>query len=349
MWLGIALAVPALLVFGSLLTAADAKFEYLITEVLRINIMTLLGHAALIAFLSWIIGGWLRGRFFATESVLPATLFPRRITLGATEITIVLGSLNVLFGTFVVLQISYFFGGHDTVLGTPALTYAEYARRGFFQLITVAALSLPLLVTADWLFHGEHARDRRLIRALSIVMVALLGVMLVSAMHRLSLYMDAYGLTTSRVHAAAILIWIALTLLLFCATVLRGKRNLLPFAIALSGYMILLGMNAVNPDALVARVNMTRMVADGKFDPQYTFRLSADAVPVFLDALPTMEAIHRSALAERLLQQYANTAHGEDIRTWNVARATAVSLVREREPELRGYVLSREESDPPAR
>jgi hypothetical protein len=348
-WLGIALAIPALLLFGSLLTSADATFEYLITDVLRIDIWTLMGHAALIAFLTWTVGGWLRGRFLATEFASSPILFPRKISLGVTEIAIVLGSLDVLFGTFVALQISYFFGGHAAILGTPSLTYAEYARRGFFELIAVAALSLPLLVTADWLFRAEHARERRLIRALSIVMVALLGVMLVSAMHRLSLYMEAYGLTTSRVHAAAILIWIALTLLLFCATVLRQKRNLLPFAMAVSGYIVLMGMNALNPDALVARVNMTRMVTDGKFDPKYTFGLSADAVPVFLDAIPAMQAVHRSALAERLLQHYASPEPEQDIRTWNAARATAASLVRGREGELRGYVLPPETSGSPAR
>jgi hypothetical protein len=346
-WLGIALAVPALLLFGSLLTSADAEFEYLITDVLRIDIWTLLGHAALVAVLSWAIGGWLRGRFFATEFAFSPTLLPRRVSLGVTEIAILLGSLDVLFGTFVVLQIPNLFGGHAAVLDTPSLTYAQYARRGFFELITVAALSLPLLVTADWLFHAEHARERRLIRALSIVMVALLGVMLASAMDRLSLYIEAYGLTTSRVHAAAILVWVALTLLLFCATVLRGKRNLLPFAVAISGYAVLMGMNAVNPDALVARVNITRMATDAKFDPKYTFRLSADAVPVFLEAIPTMGVVHRSALAGRLLQEYASPVAGQDIRTWNAARVTAASRVRQREVELKGYVLPRETSGSP--
>jgi hypothetical protein len=348
-WVGIALAVPALLLFGSLLTAADAEFEHLITDVLQIDIWRLLGHAALIAVLSWAVGGWLRGRFFATEFVLSPTLLPRRVSLGVTEIAILLGSLDVLFGAFVVLQIPNLFGGHAAVLGTPSLTYAQYARRGFFELIAVAALSLPLLVTADWLFHAEDPRERRLIRTLSIVMVALLGVMLASAMHRLSLYMEAYGLTTSRVHAAATLIWIALTLLLFCATVLRGKRNLLPFAVAVSGYVVLMGMNAVNPDALVARVNITRMATDGKFDPKYTFRLSADAVPVFLEAIPTMGVVHRSALAGRLLQEYASPVPAQDIRTWNAARITAASLVREREAELQGYVLPSEASGSPTR
>jgi hypothetical protein len=338
-WLGIALAIPALLLFGSLLTSADATFEYLITDVLKVEFWTLVGHAALIAFLSWTIGGWLRGRFIDTKSAISPALFPNRISLGGTEIAIVLGSLNLLFGTFVAIQISYFFGGHATILATPSLTYAEYARRGFFELIAVAALSLPMLIAGDWLLHSRSEAERRLFRALSIVMITFLAVMLASAMHRLSLYIEAYGLTTSRVHAAAVLIWIALALLLFCATVLRGRRFLLPFAMAVSGYVALIGLNAVNPDALVARVNLTRMANDGKFDPKYTFRLSADAVPEFLEAIPAMVSEQRSALADRLLQEYATSEQGQEFRTWNAARAKAAFLVHEREAELRGYVL----------
>jgi len=101
----------------------------------------------------------------------------------------------------------------------------------------------------------------------------------------------------------------------------------------------LAGLNIVNPDALVARVNTARMVNDGKFDPNYTFRLSADAVPVLLDAIPAMAPEHRSALSERLLRQYTPADSASDIRTWNAARSKAASLVHGRELELRGYVI----------
>jgi hypothetical protein len=123
----------------------------------------------------------------------------------------------------------------------------------------------------------------------------------------------------------------------------------MPFAIAVSGYIVLLGLNAMNPDALVARVNTTRMAADGKFDPKYTFRLGADAVPVLLEAIPAMEAGHRSALAERLLQQYGDPVYGQDIRTWNAARMTASDLVRGCEAELRRYVLPPDTTGTPER
>ena len=322
--LGIALTIPAILVFGALLTSADATFEYLITDILHLDIWTLIGHAALIAFLAWTAGGWLRGRFLASESFSSPLLTGHRVSLGMTELAILVGSLDLLFGVFVAIQIPHFFGGHAAILDTPALTYAQYARRGFFELIAVAALGVPLLLMVDWLYRGTEAHGRRIIRMLSAVMIAFLGVMLASAMHRLFLYMEAYGLTAARINAAAILIWISVTLVLFCFLVFRGKRQFLPFGIIVSGYLILLGLNAVNPDALVARVNMTRLAADGKFDPHYTFRLGADAVPVLLNGMHALTPEQRSTLADRLLRSYTDSTATADPRSWNAARATAL-------------------------
>lgn len=346
--LGIALTIPAILVFGALLTSADATFEYLITDILRIDIWTLIGHAALIAFLAWLAGGWMRARFLATEFFSSPLHFQSRVSLGMTELAILLGSLDLLFGIFVVIQIPHFFGGHTAILDTPALTYAQYARRGFFELIAVAALGLPLLLMVDWLYRGTVARERRIIRTLSAVMIAFLGVMLASAMHRLFVYMEAYGLTTARINASAILIWIGLALVLFCILVFRGKRQLLPFGIIVSGYIVLLGLNAVNPDALVARVNMTRMATDGKFDTQYTFRLGADAVPVLLDGMTALTPEQRSLLAERLLRSHTDSASTADLRSWNSARAAAYDLVSRREAELKGYIIPAPAQNPPA-
>jgi hypothetical protein len=339
-WLGIALALPALLVFGSLLTSADGNFEYLITEVFQIDFWTLVGHTVVITMLGWGIGGWLRGRFLGIEFALPPAVLPNRPSLGMTEVVIVLGSLDLLFGTFVVFQLPHFFGGHDLILGTPVLTYAEYARRGFFELIVVAALTLSLLLAVDWLFRSDRRQEHRIVRALSVVMIALVGVMLASAMHRLVLYMEAYGMTTARVHAAAILLWIALGLVFFCATVLRGKRDRLPYAMIISGFLTLLAVNVLNPDAFVARVNMERLASDGTSDPRYTFNLSADAVPTLLGSIGGLPPEHRSVLADRLVCTYGERSeYDPDIRSWNAARVTAHLLVHEREAELRKYII----------
>jgi hypothetical protein len=338
-WVGIALALPALIIFGALLVSADAVFEALLGKLLPTNIWTVIGHVALISFFAWTIGGFLRGRFIAPEFRLPAIVKRTPVSLGITEIAILLGSLDLLFGLFVGVQIPYFFGGSATVLGTPSLTYAQYARRGFFELLMVAILSLPILLASDWLLSRQARRDGAFFTSLALGMVGLLGVMLCSGMYKLWIYMEAYGLTVARLNAAAIFVWVGVLLVLTSLMILRGGRERLPFAMALSGLAILVGLNAVNPEAIVARVNLGRMAADGKFDPAYTFRLSADAVPELLGAIREMAPEHRSDLARTLLGRYGSTQQAPDIRTWNVSRSRARALVLEREGELKGYLL----------
>ena len=67
--------------------------------------------------------------------------------------------VDLLFLAFVLVQFRYLFGGAELVRGLTGMSYADYARRGFFELVAVAALSLPLLLLADWwLDHRDPAR-----------------------------------------------------------------------------------------------------------------------------------------------------------------------------------------------
>ena len=49
-----------------------------------------------------------------------------------------------------LVQFRYLFGGAALVQVSETLTYAEYARRGFFELVAVAALLLPIMLLLDW-------------------------------------------------------------------------------------------------------------------------------------------------------------------------------------------------------
>src|SRR3712207_9305529 len=125
-----------------------------------------------------------------------STLFPYTTLFRS----IVLGLLDLLFLTFVVIQVRYLFGGAARVAATAGLTYAEYARRGFFELVTVTALALPLLLIAHWLLRTETRAHERLFKALARIMVVLLFVVVASALQRMYLYQQEFGLTELRLY-----------------------------------------------------------------------------------------------------------------------------------------------------
>ena len=95
------------------------------------------------------------------------TILPNSFTLGAIEISIVLGLINLLFLSFVIVQIPYLFGGMDLVQTTPDFKLAEYARRGFGELVIVAALVLPILLLSHWLLRKDKPINEKIYRVLA--------------------------------------------------------------------------------------------------------------------------------------------------------------------------------------
>ena len=136
---GVLITIPLLLLFGGLLTGADAVFSHFVEDIIRINLRSLFSHLFLVVLFAWTVGGFLRGLIFGTEIRRVKEWHAPAHSLGIIEIGIVLTSLNVLFLSFVLVQVRYLFGGAQWVQVSPGLTYAEYARGGFFELVAVAA------------------------------------------------------------------------------------------------------------------------------------------------------------------------------------------------------------------
>ena len=89
------------------------------------------------------------------------SIMPSAFTLGIIETSVVLGLLNLLFLSFVVVQVPYLFGGMELVQNTPDFKLAEYARRGFGELVAVTALVLPILLAAHWLLKKEDPLNEK--------------------------------------------------------------------------------------------------------------------------------------------------------------------------------------------
>jgi uncharacterized protein DUF4153 len=328
---GLAIGVPLVLVFGGLFVAADAVFQGLVTDALEIG--DPLTHVVFAALCAWVAAGVLR------TVVVPAEAGPEpfvaarpRPSLGIVETCVVLAALDALFAAFVAIQFRSFFGGTGFVERTTGLTYAAYARRGFFELVVVAALALPLLVSADWLVRTRSRRDVVLFRTLAGLLVLLLFVVMASALERMRLYQRAYGLTELRLYATAFMVWLAAVCCWFLATVLRGRRGAFPIGVVVTGLAAILALNVLNPDALIARIDVDRARSARPLDVRYVTGLSADAVPTLVGRLDRLSPDARRAVARELLERWGTG--GRDWRTWSVARSRAGDAVRAHRAEL---------------
>ena len=352
---GLAIAAPLVVVFGALFASADAAFADLLLRVVRLDIdpEMVASHLVLFAGCAWLATGYLRGFLTRTELTplrgiwrdgARLTGVPERPTLGITEVATVLAALDLLFLLFVVVQFRYLFGGDALVQVTPELTYADYARRGFFELVFAVVLVVPVLLAADWLLVRRQRGDDLVFRALAGAQVGLVFAITASALHRLRLYHASYGFTESRFYAMVLLIWIGMMLLWLAATVLRGRRDRFACGALASGLLTVVLLFVINPDAIVARTNVARMTAGdtagdaaARFDVAYATSLSADAVPVLIDALPVLPADVQCPLARHLLRRWPPDRE-RSLRSWSWSAARASTAVRQHEASLRAMV-----------
>lgn len=349
--IGLLVAAPLLIVFGGLFVSADAGFESLVKG-LRIDVPTLASHIVLAGVIGGLAAGALRGAMMGsseTAGVGERTASPE---LGFTSAITALGTLDLLFLVFVSLQLRYLFGGATVIAATTGLTVAEYARRGFFELVTASALVLPVLLVADWATLVEGSRQRNIFRLLAGMLVALVGVLLISALQRMLLYVNAFGLTELRLYTTAFMVWLGGVFVWFTLTVLTDGRPRFAFGALAQALVVLGALHIANPDALIARVNLTLPRSNGVYDERpgrgdrlhlanpeidaayIARRLSADAVPVLLNEF--WRVPDKAGVARTLLERWDPDTH-DDWRSWNWSQWQARRLVAAHAEELMRY------------
>ncbi len=320
--IGAMLAIPLLLTFGPLLAAADPVFAKVAESAFDWDFAKISSHLLLISFITWLCAGYLRGVFVANGTPSLSLQGARAPQFGIVEIGIALGALAFLFLLFVAVQARYLFGGEQIVHTTVGLGYADYARRGFFELVAVAALTVPVLLAADWILDRRADKDQQSFKALATVIVLLVTLIMISALVRMRLYVHAYGLTVDRFYATAFMLWIASVLGWFMVTVLRGARNRFAFGAVAGGFATLAVLNVLNPDAAIARSNLARAESGRALDVPYLLTLSADAAPTILAGLSSLPQPARCEL-EIGIRETRWATRVSDWRSWNLARSRA--------------------------
>ena len=360
---GAALALPLLLLFAALFASADAVFADYLSRLLDWDVDWSDASLRLLFSLvfSWGALGLLRHAAATRVDADPLSGLPRPafLRLGAGETITTLALVNLLFLAFVLVQSAYLFGGADT-LARAKLTYSEYARRGFFELVAVGAIVTGLALALDWLATPGRDRRGRTIDGLQGLLLALTLAVLASALQRMRLYTEAYGLTELRLYTTVFMLWIAFLLAWLAATVLRRRRGAFPAGALAAGALLMAGVNLLNPDAYIARTNLGRAgplkvvevepemsLTDTRvrrrregLDVEYvTVTLSPDAVPALVEGIEGVrDAKTRARLAAALLQkrsQLEASARETGWRGWNRGRAEALRALREAEPRLR--------------
>lgn len=330
---GLLIALPVVVVFTALFAAADAVFATIVGDLfdVQLDLGELPGRLFVAAVIAWMAAGALAFVADAPSQADPV-VGDRFRFLGSTEAIVVLVAVDAVFLVFVALQAAYLFGGLDT-LAASGLTYAEYARRGFFELLAVAALAGGLVLVGEAVIQ----RRSRAYVAGAIGLMVLTAVVLASAFLRLRLYQDAYGWTELRFYVLASIGWLALGIGMAIAALWLDRSRWLVHGLVMAAALVGLAINVIGPVRHVAEQNVARalnpalVAPDGRsgLDAEYISGLGHDAVPAIISALPALPEHTRRTLESVLSSRRWELASPETQawQAWNLGRERARDLL----------------------
>lgn len=322
---GLALSVPMLMAFGALFMASDGVYEKWLSEALELVWPSFVCSSLRVAIFSSLCLGFLTALALGDH----AGFIPGRPGRAGDPVVlgVALAMLNLLFVTFLVVQARYMFGG-ETVLQLPGLTCADYARRGFFELVTVTVCVLGLAAFVYRSLHRHPQGGWPL--ALTTLLILQTGGVAASAVKRLALYTAAYGMTVARFYAAAgLAVMCVLLILVLVAAWRRADLDWLGSRMAVGILVILALLSQYDVEGLIVRTHVARCAErpDCGLDTEYVGSLSADAVlPLLSFARETRDPALRASILQAL--QATRARMGDDGQAWqasNLSRTRALT------------------------
>ena len=347
--LGLLLAFPLVALLAALLAQADPLFAQQLRNLLQFfdldNIAEYIFRLTYILILAFLLSGvYLHALLQSPEEKLSTGESSWYSPfLGWLSAVTVLACVDVLFTFFVAVQFRYFFGGRSNI-ALDGFTYAEYARRGFGELLAVAFISFLIFLGLSAITSRQQTRSRWAFSTSGIVLVALVAVILVSAFQRLLLYEAAYGFTRIRTYTHVFMLWLGL--LLVATVVLESLGTMRRFGLAF--VLVALGfgvtLNTLNVDAFIVRQNVARAARGEELDIAYLVSLSDDAVPALsaqFDAYPEISPLRDQVGAVMACRSAIHSAQdrSQPWPSYHASHARAANLFAEHQAALAAYPM----------
>lgn len=323
--IGVLISVPVLFVVLGLLMSADTQFEKMMG---RIPHWFQLIDAEIVFRIITVL--FFTFAFFALMQVLMRKQIKVFIQDGSQQtfkmdgiITItVLVLINAVYVLFTIVQFKYFFSG--TLQGD--FTYAEYARKGFFELLFVTLINLSITIFVLTFVEKTKAFYKRFLQWLLTMLVISSAVLLSSAFMRLSMYEEAYGFTFIRVMAHSFMIFLIVIFMYTLIKIWIEKLSLFHFYF-ISALLYYTVMNVMNVEQIIVTKNIERYEQSGKVDLHYLNGLSYTGILGLIDLYEKNS--HLPGLKNILLERKDEAALGSfPWQSYNLKRVQANEELR---------------------
>ena len=198
----------------------------------------------------------------------------RRRILSLTTAAAAVLPLLAVYGIFFFSQWSYYTSAFSGVL-PQGLSYASYAREGFFQLCAVAGMNFLVMLC---ILRYVNRKRPALLRTLCIMLALFTLILLGTAASKLYLYIARYGLTPDRVYAAWFMGLLAVLFVLQIVGQFVPSFKTLPLCLAVTVVLFLL-FALSGPNRWIAEYNVGRYLSGSAEE------IDLDIVPMWRGAI----------------------------------------------------------------
>ncbi len=337
--IGLLLSVPLAAVVISLLSEADEVFGHWMKSItdmfVKVNMEDFIAQLIIGLFVGTIIFSYLWS-LYNDKNKLPDSRPEENTQIKKVWDPIVvltmLISVNLIYVIFTIIQFTYLFGSVSSLL-PEGVTYAEYARRGFFELILVTLINVSILISVINFTKKENVISAKALKILNSLLVACTMVMLLSAHFRMSLYEEAYGYTYLRVFTHAFMIFIFVILTATLIKVWKESLSLLKSYIVIT-IIAYIAINYFNADVFIVNNNIRRFNNPeiNTIDTAYLSYLSDDAVPYMVELLESPDTQVSEDIRHQLFIRKEKLQEERDWQSFNLSHYKAKKI-------LEGYKL----------
>ncbi len=270
--IGILISIPVLFVVLMLLMSADTEFEKMMGDIpqwFEVLDGEIIVRILVVLFFTFAFFSFLQTLIQKQINAVIHNADKQWFKMDAIITITVLVLINAVYVLFTVVQFKYFFSG--TLQGD--FTYAEYARKGFFELLFVTLINLTITILVLTFVDRAIGFIKRLLQVMLTALVLASAVLLSSAFLRLGIYEEAYGFTFIRVMAHSFMIFLVVIFMYTFIKIWIEKLSLFHFYF-ISALLYYTLMNVINIEQIIVTKNLERYEQSGKIDVHYLNSLS---------------------------------------------------------------------------
>ncbi len=251
--IGILCALPVLLVVVPLLSSADIAFSGIIVSFIKSAIPTtfkiVLGLLFAVLFISY--------GFTLRKNRLRSNFSPTAKYIDTVYMASFLSAVSVAYLLYLFSQFAYFFSAFKSILPPEyQLSYAEYARRGFFELCAICLINF-IIVTLSIIFSSKDGKISTIIKILCSFITVFTLIICATAISKMALYINYFGMTVSRITSSSFMIFLSIVFISLFLRIYISEINVIKVALY-SSAIILLILGTINVNAVAAKYNYTR-------------------------------------------------------------------------------------------